>query len=81
MRLDFNACTAAELHDAARACYVFHNETSIGAVRLGEWFHVFDLTSDTETKLDAANTTPERLQAHAVGFVANIAAKAARAAS
>lgn len=72
MNLDFNACTAQELHDAAHRAHVFHNAGSVGVTRLGEWFHVFDLTSDTETKLDAANTTPERLQAHAVGFVQNI---------
>lgn len=71
MRLDFNTCTPLEMHDAARAAHAFHLETSIAVTRLGGTFHIFDLNGDVETKLDAANTSPERLLAHAQGFLAN----------
>ena len=65
--------TAQELHDAARASYVFESGTRIACTRLGDNFHLFDLDDDgaNEVKLDCANTSPERLLAHFKGYVEN----------
>ena len=69
-RIDFTACTAQELHDLARATYAMHSD-DIGVVLLGDNFTLFDLRAEgAEVNLARAHTSPERLLAHARGFVA-----------
>lgn len=71
MNIDFHACAPRALYEAACTGHVFHTGTSIGVTCLGDWFHVYDLSADIETTLAAEHTTPERLQAHAIGFLEN----------
>lgn len=81
MQINWTTCTAQELADAARAGYAMHSENTsrgFGVALLGRvsggsagTYHIFELAADVETTLDAANTDPERLLAHARGFLAN----------
>ena len=71
--IEIETTSAQELHDLARATYVFISHSGgIGCTQLGENFHLFDYSGRlSEVKLGAKQTSPERLQAHLKGYLQN----------